>query len=159
MTSETNDTDPQTDPKELVSRWFAEFWGELNPEAVDELAAEDVLFHYPLVGEVRGREAVKQRVIGFAELFPDGGFELTDELIAEGEWVVARWEGGGTHTGPAWELSVGTLPANSGTTVRYTGTTVYRVREGRILEEYGQADYVSVLQQLGLIPGGEEGTD
>ena len=154
MTSETNDTDPQFDPKELVSRWFAEFWGELNPEVVDELAAEEILFHYPLVGEVRGREGVKQRIVGFAELFPDGGFELTDELIAEGEWVVARWVGGGTHTGPAWELSVGTVPANSGKTVRYTGTTVYRVREGRIAEEHGQADYVAALQQLGLIPGG-----
>jgi len=158
-TSEPNDTDPQTDPKELVSRWFAEFWGALNPEAVDELAAEDVLFYYPLVGEVRGRDGVKARIVGFAELFPDGGFELTDELIAEGEWVVARWEGGGTHTGPAWELSVGTLPANSGKTVQYTGTTVYRVREGRIVAEHGQADYVAALQQLGLIPGGEEGTD
>ncbi|WP_331235905.1 alpha/beta fold hydrolase [Natronorarus salvus] len=158
-TTETYDTESEADPKRVVDRWFAEFWGELNPDIVDELAAEDILFHYTLVGEVRGREAVKARIVGFAELFPDGGFELTHEPIAEGEWVVARWEGGGTHTGPAWELSVGTLPANSGRTAHYTGTTVYRVRDGTIAEEHGQADYIAAMQQLGLVPGGDEATD
>ena len=137
--------------KAIVARWWTEYWGELNPDIVDELAADDLRWYYPLAGKVRGREAVKKRIIGYGERFPEGGFELTDELIAEGDRVVARWEGGGTHTGRAWELPVGTLPAASGETAQYSGTTVFTVRDGEITEEHGQADYLGVMQQLGLV--------
>ena len=137
--------------KEIVTRWFTEYWGELNPDIVDELAAADIRWYYPLVGEVQGREEVKKRIIGYRERFPDGGFEVTDELIAEGDRVVALWEGGGTHTGLSWELPIGSLPEASGEKAQYTGTTVFTVRDGKITEEYGQADYLGAMQQLGLI--------
>jgi predicted ester cyclase len=136
--------------KEVVTRWFTEYWGKLNPDVADELAADDLLLGYPL-GETRGREEARSRILGFREMFPEGGFELTDELIAEGDRVVARWEGGGTHTGPAWELSIGVLPEASGETMRYTGTTVYRVRDGRIAEAHGEGDYLKEMRQLGLV--------
>ena len=137
--------------KATVTRWWTEFWGELNPDIVDELAADDIRWYYPLAGEVRGREEVKRRIVGYRERFPDGGFELTDELIAEGDRVVALWEGGGTHTGRSWELPIGSLPEASGETARYTGTTVFTVRDGMITEEHGQADYLGVMRQLGLV--------
>ncbi len=140
--------------KAIVTRWWSAFWGELNPEIVDELAAADIRWYYPLVGEVRGREEVKERIIGYKARFPDGGFELTDDLIAEGERVVALWEGGGTHTGRSWTLPVGTLPEASGEKAQYTGTTVFTVRDGKITGEHGQADYFGVMQQLGLIDSG-----
>jgi predicted ester cyclase len=137
--------------KEIVTRWWSEFWGELNPNVVDELAADDIRWCYPLVGEVRGCEEVKKRIGGYKERFPEGGFELTDELIAEGDRVVALWEGGGTHSGRSWELPIGTLPEASGEKAQYTGTTVFTVQDGKITEEHGQADYLGAMQQLGLI--------
>ncbi|ARS91756.1 ester cyclase [Natrarchaeobaculum aegyptiacum] len=137
--------------KEIVSRWWSEYWGEPNPDIVDELAADDIRWYYPLAGEVQGREEVKKRIIGYKQRFPEGRFELTDELIAEGDRVVALWEGGGTHTGRSWELPLGSLPEASGEKAQYTGTTVFTVRDGQIIEEYGQADYFGVMQQLGLI--------
>ena len=118
---------------------------------MDELAAEDIRWYYPLVGEVRGREEVKKRIIGYKERFPEGGFVLTDDLIAEGERVVALWEGGGTHTGRSWELPIGSLPEGSGEPATYTGTTVFTIEDGKIIDEHGQADYLGVMQQLGLI--------
>ena len=48
-----------------------------------------MVLRYPLGGESRGREEVKNRIIGFKEMFPGGGFELTDELIAEEDRVLA----------------------------------------------------------------------
>ena len=137
--------------KEVVDRWFTEYWGELNPDVVDELGAEGMTMHYPLGGESQGREEVKSRITGYKKMFPDGGFELTADLVAEGDSVVACWEGEGTHTGPAWELPIGTVPEGSGKTVSYTGITVYRVRDAMVVSEYGEGDYLGVVQQLGLI--------
>jgi predicted ester cyclase len=136
--------------EEIVTRWFTEYWGTLNPDVVDELAADDLLLRYPL-GETWGREEARNRILGFKEMFPEGGFELTDELIVDGDRVVAQWEGGGTHTGPAWELPIGVLPEASGETMRYTGTTVCRLRNGEIAKEYGEGDYLKAMRQLGLV--------
>ena len=66
--------------------------------------------------------------------------------------MVGRWEGGGTHTGPAFsDFLVGSLPAASGRKMRFTGTTVLRVENGKIAEEIGLDDGVTALQQLGIL--------
>ncbi len=49
------------------------------------------------------------------------------------------------------DMPVGALPAKSGRTVRFTGTTVLEVENGKITEEVGLDDGVTVLQQLGPI--------
>jgi hypothetical protein len=55
-------------------------------------------------------------------------FRGVGEPIAEGDFVAARWDGGDTHTGPAFRaLPVGSLPAASGRKMRFTGTTVFRI--------------------------------
>jgi hypothetical protein len=69
-----------------------------------------------------------------------------------GEYVVGRWEGGGTHTGSAFsDFIVGSLPPASGRKMHFTGTTVLRVKDGKISEEVGLDDGLTALQQLGLI--------
>ncbi|WP_369334002.1 nuclear transport factor 2 family protein [Acetobacter sacchari] len=52
-------------------------------------------------------------------------------MVAEGDIVAARWDGGGTHTGSAFDdLPVGALPrANTGKTMRFTGTSCARGQE------------------------------
>ena len=141
------------DNKEIVGRWFTEFWGtDFNPGVIDELAHPDIRFEYSLHQPLRGRDAVRQFATEFRAAFPDLGFGGTADLIAEGEYVVGQWVGGGTHTGPAFgDLPVGGLPEASGKKMRFTGTTVLRVQNGLITEEIGLDDGVTVLQQLGLI--------
>jgi predicted ester cyclase len=139
--------------KEIVGRWFKEFWGNpWNPEIVDELAAPDMLLQYSLHAPRRGRDDVRAFMVAFRDAFPDLNFWGTAELIAEGDYVVGRWEGGGTHTGPAFDdFLVGALPARSGRKMRFTGTTVLRVTGGRIVEEVGLDDGATALQQLGIL--------
>jgi predicted ester cyclase len=139
--------------KAVVGRWFNEFWGSpWNPEVIDELATPDMLLQYSLHAPRRGREDVRSFMIGFREAFPDLNFWGTADLIAEGDYVVGRWEGGGTHTGPAFsDFLAGSLPARSGRVMRFTGTSVLRVRNGRVAEEIGLDDGVTALQQLGLM--------
>jgi hypothetical protein len=66
--------------------------------------------------------------------------------------VVGRWEGGGTNTGAAWDdFLVGSLPADTGRAMRFTGTTVLRIENGKIVEEIGLDDGVKARGQLGRI--------
>ena len=63
-----------------------------------------------------------------------------------------KYPGGGTHTGPAFnDFLVGGLPAATGRKMHFTGTTVLRLRDGKILEEIGLDDGVKALTQLDLM--------
>jgi predicted ester cyclase len=139
--------------KAIVGRWFTEFWGQTyNPEVVDAIAAPDMLLHYSLHEPRNGREDIKAFMADFRAAFPDLAFAGAADLIAEGDYVVGRWIGGGTHTGPAFsDFLVGALPAATGKTMRFTGTTVLRLKDGLIVEELGLDDGVAALTQLGLI--------
>jgi predicted ester cyclase len=119
---------------------------------VDELAAPDMLLQYSLHEPRRGREDIKAFMTDFRKAFPDLNFWGAADLIAEGDYVVGRWEGGGTHTGQAFsDFLAGSLPANTGRKMKFTGTTVLKLKDGKILEEIGLDDGVTALQQLGLI--------
>jgi len=139
--------------KAVVGRWFTEFWGpDFNPAVIDELAAPDIRFEYSLHTPCRGRAEVLAFATMFREAFPDLAFSGTADLIAEGDYVVGQWIGGGTHTGKAFDdLPVGSLPAESGKTMRFTGTSILKVENGLITEEIGLDDGLAVVQQLGLI--------
>jgi len=143
----------EQDNKTIVGRWFTSFWGKTcDLGIVDELTAPDMLLHYSLHEPRRGREDIKAFMTDFRKAFPDLNFWGTADLIAEGDHVVGRWEGGGTHTGPAFnDFLVGGLPAATGRKMRFTGTTVLRVKDGKIVEEIGLDDGVKALTQLGLI--------
>ncbi len=139
--------------KAIVGRWFTEFWGkDFNPAVIDELAAPDIRFEYSLHAPCRGRNQVRTFGTTFRAAFPDLNFWGTADLIAEGDYVVGQWEGGGTHTGIAFDdWPIGALPADTGKTMRFTGITILKVENGLITEEIGLDDGVSALQQLGLI--------
>jgi predicted ester cyclase len=143
----------EQDNKAIVGRWFTEFWGNpWNPKVIEELAAPDMLLQYSLHAPRRGHQDVKDFMTGFRAAFPDLAFGGAGDLIAEGDYVVGRWVGGGTHTGPAFDdFLIGALPAASGRKMRFTGTTVLRVENGRVAEEIGLDDGVTALSQLGLI--------
>ena len=143
----------QADNKAIVGRWFTEFWGKTcNLGVVDDLAAPDMLLQDSLHAPRRGRDDIKAFMTDFRKAFTDLNFWGTADLIAEDDYVVGRWEGGGTHTGPAFkDFLAGSLPAATGRKMLFTGTTVLRVQNGKIIEEVGLDDGVAALTQLGLM--------
>jgi len=143
----------EEDNKAVVGRWFTDFWGKsVNLRVIDEIAAPDMLLKYSLHEARRGRDDIKAFMTDFRAAFPDLNFWGTADLIAEGDYVVGQWEGGGTHTGPAFkDFLIGGLPAATGRKMHFTGTTVLRLKDGRIVEENGLDDGVTALTQLGLI--------
>jgi steroid delta-isomerase-like uncharacterized protein len=99
----------------------------------------DELFSADLVGRVR------QTSVPFLLAFPDW-HGTVDDIIVEGDKVVNRWTGHGTH-----QADLMGLPA-TGKTVTLNGITIFRVAHGKVVEEWTQADQFSLMQQLGVIP-------
>jgi predicted ester cyclase len=143
----------ESENKAIVGRWFTDFWGaNCNLGIVDELATPEMLLHYSLHEPRRGRQDIKAFMTDFRAAFPDLHFWGAADLIAEGDTVVGRWEGGGTHTGAAFsDFLAGSLPAATGRTMRFTGTTVLTLSDGKIISEVGLDDGITALTQLGLI--------
>jgi predicted ester cyclase len=128
-------------------------WGKTcNLGIVDEIAAPDMLLQYSLHEPRRGRDDIKSFMTDFRKAFPDLNFWGAADLLAEGDYVVGRWEGGGTHTGPTFaDFLVGSLPAATGRKMHFTGTTVLKLVDGKIVEGVGLDDGVTALTQLGLL--------
>lgn len=143
----------EEDNKAIVGRWFTHFWGEkCDLSIVDQIADPNMLLKYSLHEPRRGHADIKAFMTDFREAFPDLHFWGVTDLIAEGNYVVGQWEGGGTHTGPAFsDFLIGSLPAATGRKMHFTGTTVLRLENGKIVEEHGLDDGVAALTQLGLI--------
>jgi predicted ester cyclase len=139
--------------KAIVGRWFTSFWGPAcDLSIVDELAVPNMLLQYSLHEPRRGHADIKAFMTDFRAAFPDLSFGGAADLIAEGDCVVGRWVGGGTHSGPAFsDFMAGALPAATGRKMHFTGTTVLRLENGKIVEEIGLDDGVTALTQLGLI--------
>jgi steroid delta-isomerase-like uncharacterized protein len=134
------------DNKALARRFAEEAWGKRNVAVVDELVAPDFIVSYPILPEVvRGREAFKQLLAQFHAALPDIRVTIEDS-IAEGDQVVLRWTAQGTHQGDLLGI-----PA-TGKSVRWTGVSVYRIVDGKILEERGEEDALGLLRQLGVSP-------
>ena len=123
--------------KMIVGRWFASLWGDRCDLAiVDELATPDVLLQYSTRNPRRGQQAVKAFMAGFREAFPDLGFRRIGAFMADRGIVAVRWEGSGTHTGPAFDdFNIGPLPAASGRKVVLSGHTAVRLEDGMVAEE------------------------
>ena len=134
--------------KALVRRFNEEFWNEGDTTAVDELMATNAAIHMP-TGEVADPEGLKSFAAMWRESFPDWHSSL-EELIAKGDQVAERWTGRGTHQG---ELQG--IPA-TGRRVEVPGSVFYRIVDGKIVEFRGQLDRMSLMQQIGAVPGPEQ---
>ena len=125
-----------------VARRFIQVWGDGNLDVIDELAAPSLVVRYPTIPQViQGSRELRHVIAGFRSAFPDS----VEEEIAEGEKVVLRWTFSGTHKG-----SFMGVPA-TGKRVTWTGITIYRIVDGRAVEEQGEEDFVGFFRQVGLV--------
>ena len=139
--------------KEIVGKWLDNFWSaNYNPAIIDELAAPDMILKYSLHKPRKGHADIKDFMQKFRAAFPDLAFEGAYPLLADGDYVIARWVGGGTHTGAAFsDWPVGALPAATGRKMHFSGTTVFKVVDGKVTEEIGLDDGLTTLMQLDLV--------
>ena len=134
--------------KDVVGRLVAECVNPYHPDLLERFVADDVRVHPGTPGsgpDTEGVAELRQSVHRFREAFPDLHIEV-EQLIGEGDLVCARWTATGTHSGP-----LAGVPA-TGTAARWSGTDLYRLSEGRIVEWWRNDDFVWLLHQLGRDP-------
>ena len=124
--------------KALVRREQQELWKHTgNLDAAEELFAAEQA------------EAARQEAAGYRRGFPDVANTIED-LIAEGDKVVARWRSRATHQGEY----MGIPP--TGNEVEVTGITLYRIEGGKIAESWNFEDKFGLLRQIGAFSEPEQ---
>ncbi len=131
--------------KALVRRLIEEVWNTGDLARVDEFIADTYINRNAIPGLPTGHAGFQQVVDLYHRAFPDFQFTIED-LIAEGDQVVARLTARGTHQG-----AVGGTPA-TGKQATWTGVHIYRLADGKVVERWGEADFLGLLQQIGEVP-------
>jgi len=135
-----------SEENKAVSRRFFEVFGEGNLDALDEVMAPDAVDHDPYNPHANeGLEGAKKTIAMYREAFPDVSFELEDQ-IAEGDKVVTRWVGTGTHKG----VLMGVEPTGKRSTT--AGIAIDRIENGKIVESLNSWDVLGMMQNIGAIP-------
>jgi len=131
--------------KALVRRVFEEGVVQGKLDAVSEIIAPNYVNHNFPGGP--GPEGFKQVIMMFKSAFPDMGLTIED-MIAEGDRVATRGTWTGTHQGDF----MGVPATGKHVTVSYSD--IWRLENGKAVENWVQMDILGLMQQLGVAPGG-----
>jgi steroid delta-isomerase-like uncharacterized protein len=132
----------------IAEKFFNSVWNKGDFSVLDTLIASDALDHSTVGGlpkTERGSASFRQIVSMFRAAMPDIRLDITDEIYADNK-VVHRWTLTGTDTGGV----MGMPP--SGKQLTFSGTTIVRMEEGKIVERWANVDELGLLQQLGVVP-------
>ena len=131
--------------KELVRQLMEEDISRGNVAVAERIIHPDFFDHTNPPGMQHGLAGHQAIVSLFRAAFPDQWWQIED-LIAEGDRVVARTTMRGTHDGDFFGV-----PA-SGRAVTLKGVHVVRIADGRIVEHWGSNDDLGLMRQLGAMP-------
>jgi predicted ester cyclase len=137
--------------KAVVRRAYEVGMNNKDWSVIDEVFSPDYVVYYPGVPPIRGLEAAKQALKAFLDAFPDIHFVVEDQL-AEGHKVTTRWSGKGTHSGEYRGFPVATkVYPPTGRPVQFSATDIYRIENGKIMEEWNTLETLVVLHQIGAV--------
>jgi predicted ester cyclase len=92
-----------------------------------------------------GHDGARQLITILKSAFPD--FHTTvDQVLVEGNLAAARLTHRGTHLGPF----MGIPPTRRQATITATG--IFRIQDGRLIENQVIFDALGLLRQLGVVP-------
>jgi len=129
--------------KELIRNFFEE-WNNRNIDILNELYAPNAKFHHPSVGTTPiSFEKAIEMIKMLWQAFPDLTVTIED-LFAEGDKVVVRFIGRGTHQG-----DLGGIPA-TGMKTEASAIEIFHIVDGKIVEAWEISDRLSLMQQIGM---------
>lgn len=110
---------------------------------LDEVWSPDIVVHFGAT-DLDG-DAARQLMQSAASAFPDMRHEIED-LFATNDKVVLRGRIVGTQQGDFQGI------AATGRAVVIGQIVIFRLEDGRIVEYWEQADFLGMMQQLGVLP-------
>lgn len=131
--------------KSVMRRLVEELWNKGDLSLADQFFTPNYTHHDPATPDFgRGPESEKKRASLYRTAFPD--LRLTIEnIISEGDTVMARWSCHGTHKGDLGGI------APTGKRIDLTGVSVARLSGGKLAEGWVSWDALGMLQQLGVV--------
>jgi steroid delta-isomerase-like uncharacterized protein len=136
-----------TEEMKAITLRAEELWNKGNMSIADVMYAPSFVNHDPFLPEVNDLESFKKYITQVREGMPDFHVKIED-MIAENNKLACRWVASGTHKKDFFGI-----PA-SGKKATWTGMTIYRFENGKIVEGWWNKDTFAMLQQLGIIPKG-----
>jgi steroid delta-isomerase-like uncharacterized protein len=137
-----------TTPESVVRTWFDEVWNQGKETSIDRLFAADCVAHglsNPDGSPVRGPAAFKSFFRQFRDAFPDMHIEV-ERTVTEGDVTAAYCHVTGAHSGKDF------IRPATGKRIDFWGVAIGRVRDGQIVEAWNTFDFLTLYQQLGVIP-------
>lgn len=128
----------------LVRRFFEEGFNGRNLDLIDELIASEYVNHN-MPAPAPGPDGFKRVITGFISAFPDMRITIED-VVSEGDRVATRGTWTGTHDG-----EFNGIPA-TGRSVAISYCDIWRIENGRFVENWVQMDMVGLMGQLGVLP-------
>ena len=128
---------------ELIKKLFGEL-SNRNAEIFYELYAPDAKYYFPsrITTPISRDDEAAQAKMFFAA-FPDVTSEVVD-IFAIKDQVIARTIVRGTH-----QAEMEGIPA-TGNKVEFSALLVFRIKDGKVVEELEEADMLGLMQQLGM---------
>ena len=130
--------------KVIVRRFFEEGPSKGNLSIADELLSPDFAMHTPLPASP-GIKGINEVIITCRAAFEHLNVTIED-MIAEGDKVTARFTAHGAHKGDFMGLQA------TGKPITMTGIEIFRIKDGKIIELWGEANLLGLMQQLGIFP-------
>jgi predicted ester cyclase len=131
--------------KAAARRTWEEIFPACDVEGLAEVIDPDVVERDRRPDEPLGFEGIKRTMFWLSTVFSDQRWEVQD-VIGEGDMVVARMTHHGRHTGDL----MGIPP--TGREVAYQYVHFVRFRDGKAIEHWGVRDDMTLMRQLGVVP-------
>ena len=126
----------------IVHRYLDEVVNTGNLDAARNLFTADHVAHYAGFPALHGHEDWKQLTSMSYNGFPDTHTTFEDEM-AVGDKVIVRYTVRATHKGDFMNIPATNKP------VKYTGIAIFRIANGKIAEQWQEADTIGLMQQIG----------
>ena len=133
--------------KQLVRRWFEEVWNKGRADAIEEMFDENGIAHglsADPATPIKGPKEYRPFYEAYRQAFPNIMIVI-DDMIAEGDKVVARCSVRGKHEGDFLGCAATQAP------VEITGIAIVRIDKGKIVEAWNNFDFVTLYKQVGYL--------
>ena len=137
----SNKQEINLDANRDVVKNYHRVWSDGQVTELDKILAPDFVCHFINGIEWKGIEGAKNSITSHRKSFPDWREEIVD-MISEGDKVVTRYKSTGTQQGTFNGLD------STGKKVTIYETSIYRIANGKIVEQWGFPDALGLNNQL-----------